>query len=133
MFKDLQQVDKCSEKLEDGKIVNINRDDKTMLRKRKPESYGESLGDKKVKQPTTLIEDKLKYYEDILVQIREKNKTNGEPQFNEILGYMPLRGDFDVEYDNDAELFLAEMEFNEDDTEDEIEMKRKILEIYNKR
>ena len=25
---------------------------------------------------------------------------------------MPLRGDFDVEYDNDAELLLAEMEFN---------------------
>jgi len=24
---------------------------------------------------------------------------------------MPLRGDFDVEYDNDAELLLAEMEF----------------------
>jgi len=25
---------------------------------------------------------------------------------------MPLRGDFDVEFDNDAELLLAEMEFN---------------------
>jgi hypothetical protein len=25
---------------------------------------------------------------------------------------MPLRNDFDVEYDNEAELFLAEMEFN---------------------
>ena len=30
---------------------------------------------------------------------------------SEIVGYMPLRGDFDVEYDNDAELLLAEMEF----------------------
>jgi len=28
---------------------------------------------------------------------------------------MPKRGDFDIEYDNDAELLLAEMEFNEDD------------------
>ena len=28
------------------------------------------------------------------------------------MGYMPLRGDFDVEYDNDDELLLAEMEFN---------------------
>jgi hypothetical protein len=25
---------------------------------------------------------------------------------------MPLRNDFDIEYDNEAELFLAEMEFN---------------------
>ena len=30
----------------------------------------------------------------------------------EIVGYMPLRGDFDYEYDNEAELFLAELEFN---------------------
>lgn len=31
---------------------------------------------------------------------------------SEIVGYMPLRGDFEYEYDNEAELFLAEMEFN---------------------
>ena len=46
---------------------------------------------------------------------------------------MPLRADFDIEYDNDAELFLAEMEFTEEDSEQEISMKKKILEIYNKR
>lgn len=28
-----------------------------------------------------------------------------------VLGYMPLRGDFDVEFDNDAELMLADIEF----------------------
>lgn len=28
-----------------------------------------------------------------------------------ITGYMPKRRDFDVEFDNDAELLLAEMEF----------------------
>ena len=31
---------------------------------------------------------------------------------SEIIGYMPLRGDFDFEFDNEAELLLAEMEFN---------------------
>jgi transcriptional adapter 2-alpha len=46
---------------------------------------------------------------------------------------MPLRGDFDVEYDNEAELFLAEMEFMEGDDATEIDLKKKILEIYNKR
>jgi len=30
----------------------------------------------------------------------------------DVVGYMPLRGDFDYEYDNEAELFLAELEFN---------------------
>jgi transcriptional adapter 2-alpha len=66
---------------------------------------------------------------------------------------MPLRGDFDVEYDNDAELLLAEMEFNgksillkfklkknyfvnfylDDETAEEYELKMKIFEIYNAR
>jgi transcriptional adapter 2-alpha len=46
---------------------------------------------------------------------------------------MPLRGDFDIEYDNDAELLLAEMEFNDDDSEYEIDMKYKLLDIYNSR
>lgn len=31
---------------------------------------------------------------------------------SEVVGFMPKRGDFDYEYDNEAELFLAEMEFN---------------------
>lgn len=44
---------------------------------------------------------------------------------------MPKRGDFDIEFDNDAELLLAEMEFNDDDKPYEIEMKLKVLDIYN--
>lgn len=61
--------------------------------------------------------------------------STGAPSesINEIVGFMPLRGDFDSEYDNDAELLLAEMEFGEDDTPEEIELKYKVLEIYNKR
>ena len=46
---------------------------------------------------------------------------------------MPKRGDFDIEYDNDAELLLAEMEFNDDDKESELKMKFKLLDIYNAR
>ena len=32
---------------------------------------------------------------------------------SDVAGYMPLRGDFDVEHDNDAEELLADMEFHE--------------------
>ena len=46
---------------------------------------------------------------------------------------MPRRGDFEVEYDNDAELLLAEMEFNDDDTEEELKMKFKLMDIYNQK
>lgn len=42
------------------------------------------------------------------------NKQSTNPA--EVVGFMPRRGDFEVEYDNDAELLLAEMEFNEDDS-----------------
>jgi len=44
---------------------------------------------------------------------------------------MPKRRDFEVEYDNDAELLLAEMEFNDDDSEEEKTMKFRLIDIYN--
>ncbi len=44
---------------------------------------------------------------------------------------MPKRGDFEVEYDNDAQLLLAEMQFNDDDTEEEKAMKFRLIDIYN--
>jgi len=49
----------------------------------------------------------------------------------ELPGYMPLREDFDVEFDNDAELLLADMEFLPDDHPSERELKTQILRIYN--
>lgn len=36
-----------------------------------------------------------------------------------------------MEYDNDAELLLAEMEFNDDDSEEEKQMKFRLIDIYN--
>ncbi|KAK9173206.1 Zinc finger ZZ type family protein [Cryptosporidium meleagridis] len=65
------------------------------------------------------------------------NKTTSTSNGNQskpstsVIGYMPLRGDFDVEYDNDAELLLADMEFRNSDTPQEKELKLQILEIYN--
>eukprot|EP00808_Paulinella_micropora_P024718 g29535.t1 len=48
-----------------------------------------------------------------------------------LVGYLPNRGDFETEYENDAELMLADMEFKDEDTEWERELKLKVLEIYN--
>ncbi|KAH7294687.1 hypothetical protein KP509_27G013600 [Ceratopteris richardii] len=45
-------------------------------------------------------------------------------------GYNPKRREFDKEYDNDAELPLAEMEFKETDTEIDHELKVRMLHIY---
>jgi len=46
---------------------------------------------------------------------------------------MPKRGDFDTEYDNEADMLLADMEFGEDDTPDEIKLKEEVIELYNAR
>eukprot|EP00743_Colponemidia_sp_Colp-15_P003299 GILK01003563.1.p1 GENE.GILK01003563.1~~GILK01003563.1.p1 ORF type:complete len:591 (+),score=112.18 GILK01003563.1:139-1911(+) len=59
-----------------------------------------------------------------------QNKNNSHSAAD-VVGYMPLRGDFDVEYDNDAELILADMEFNDDDTPAEKQLKLRVLDIYN--
>ncbi|KAL3809793.1 hypothetical protein ACHAXA_004034 [Cyclostephanos tholiformis] len=49
----------------------------------------------------------------------------------ELAGYMPRRGDFDMEWENDAEKMIAEMEFTSDDTEADRELKLDVLRIFN--
>jgi transcriptional adapter 2-alpha len=46
---------------------------------------------------------------------------------------MPKRGDFEQEYDNDADTLLADLEFFDDDTEDDIKLKNEVIELYNAR
>lgn len=62
----------------------------------------------------------------------KKPKYSGEdgPSMTEISGYNAKRQEFDPEYDNDAELSLAEMEFKETDTEIDRELKLRVLRIY---
>ncbi|KAI6704670.1 hypothetical protein NL676_007632 [Syzygium grande] len=55
------------------------------------------------------------------------------PSLIESSGYNPKRQEFDTEYDNDAEQLLAEMEFKDTDTEEENELKKRVLRIYSKR
>lgn len=50
-----------------------------------------------------------------------------------LAGYMPRRGDFDIEWDNDAEKYLQDMEFTQNDTPEDKELKIKVMKIYNAR
>ena len=52
---------------------------------------------------------------------------------SDLTGYIPLREDFDVEYENDAECILADMEFNADDHPSEKELKLQVVKIYNQK
>ncbi|KAL7600596.1 transcriptional adapter ADA2 [Lactuca sativa] len=65
----------------------------------------------------------------------KKLRTSVEevPSITELTGYNFKRQEFEVEYDNDAEQLLADMEFKETDTEAERELKLRVLRIYSKR
>nr|XP_043623741.1 transcriptional adapter ADA2-like isoform X2 [Erigeron canadensis] len=65
----------------------------------------------------------------------KKLRTSGEegPSMTELSGYNFKRQEFEVEYDNDAEQLLADMEFKETDTDAERELKLRVLHIYSKR
>lgn len=58
--------------------------------------------------------------------------TSG-PAFHEIQGYMPRRFEFETEHENDAEQFVKDMVFNDDDTQEEVDLKVMVLDIYNSR
>jgi transcriptional adapter 2-alpha len=57
----------------------------------------------------------------------------GTGLYGQVVGYMPLRNEFDVEFDNEAELYLAELEFTPQDTEETLKIKEDMLLIYNRK
>ena len=73
------------------------------------------------KQFTQLLESKIAKFETL---IREKQKEGEElgiynPKqkiMHKILGYLPMRGEFENEFDHNAEVYLADMEFEKKDT-----------------
>lgn len=48
-------------------------------------------------------------------------------------GYHIKRNEFEIEYDHEAENLIAELDFGEDDTEEQVQDKLRLIEIYNKR
>lgn len=53
------------------------------------------------------------------------------PANHEITGYMPGRQEFETENENDAELALKDLQFSEDDTSFDINLKLAMLDIYS--
>ncbi|CAG8474785.1 332_t:CDS:2 [Paraglomus occultum] len=55
------------------------------------------------------------------------------PAEHEIHGYMPKRNEFEQETDNDAEQLVKDIEFIDEDSKQDKELKIEMLEIYNKK
>eukprot|EP01117_Protostelium_nocturnum_P017694 TRINITY_DN7249_c0_g2_i1.p1 TRINITY_DN7249_c0_g2~~TRINITY_DN7249_c0_g2_i1.p1 ORF type:complete len:513 (-),score=185.79 TRINITY_DN7249_c0_g2_i1:143-1681(-) len=60
-------------------------------------------------------------------------KTSHGFTYHDLAGYMPNRGDFETEFEQEAETMLMEMVFNPEDSVQEKEQKLKIIDIYNSR
>ena len=76
-------------------------------------------------------EDKEK--EATLASFSRPGDERHEGNAPELTGYNVKRNEFDPEYDVDAELPLAEMEFRDSDTDLDRKLKLRMLEIYNHR
>ena len=65
----------------------------------------------------------------------KKPRMSGDegPSMKELSGYNSKRQEFEIEYDNDAEQLLADMEFKGTDSDAERELKLRVLRIYSKR
>lgn len=65
---------------------------------------------------------------------QRKLKTKDEDSRPEALeGYMKMRGDFDVEYDDDAENLIADLVILPADTDEERDLKMRLLSMYDER
>jgi transcriptional adapter 2-alpha len=69
----------------------------------------------------------------LLQQLSKPGEIRAEGNISEMTGYNVKRNEFDPEYDIEAELPLAEMEFRELDTEEDRLLKIRMIEIYNER
>ena len=69
----------------------------------------------------------------LLQQMSKPGEIRAEGNISELTGYNVKRNEFDPEYDIEAELPLAEMEFRELDTEEDRKLKIRMIEIYNER
>lgn len=103
-----------------SEIINTNT-------KKKDEEVKSRRPAKESRQRTTKNE------EDNISSEQSKRQENPINNIRSLVGYMPKRGDFDTEYDDEAETRICEMEFNDDDTEEETKLKFQVLEYYNAR
>ncbi|RKO92336.1 hypothetical protein BDK51DRAFT_20270 [Blyttiomyces helicus] len=62
---------------------------------------------------------------------RVAKPTSSAPTNHEISGYMPGRAEFETEHENEAEQYVKDMEFGDNEPPEDVELKTTILNIYN--
>ena len=82
----------------------------------------------------TLHQRKIEDLKDSLETVNRENESkNKNPNYFKnafALGFMDNRHEFDVEFNNEAEIYLAELDFRGDETPEENAIKESVLELY---
>ncbi|KAG5363315.1 Transcriptional adapter 2 [Yarrowia sp. B02] len=65
--------------------------------------------------------------------VPKQKPTASVPACHEVQGFMPGRLEFETEHENEAEMTVKDMVFDQDDTEADVELKITVLDIYNSR
>ena len=118
----------------------IPLDDDIIIENKENEKFNNELEKEKIKmiklksgkipeitnlKNTKLIEKGLEH--------REKKSKNEKLNFPYNLeGYWHKRKEFEIEYENDIEKEIADIEFFEDDSKEELKIKEEVLSMYNK-
>ena len=62
-----------------------------------------------------------------------KMMANEQEKMHGSAGFIMKRNEFEYEWNNECETSIADMEFNADDTMEDVQLKLKVLAIYNHR
>ena len=119
--------------LPSNKIININNNSKNILK----------LNEKSDNEYLLKIQDNIGYIpfsennkpnRSISKNIKKDDQDKNNPINQNIydnLGFWAKRNDYDVEFKNEAEIQLSELEFKDDDTPEQISINYKNLKNYN--
>ena len=113
-----------------SKSIKIPDNDNDIICKRNEKGQLEIIASKS-KAAKKLVDDYKEQHAEISEPV-EKDQPNPALE-NEFMGYNPLRKEFNIEHDNDAELLLSELEFFDDDKIQEKRLKFEIIDLYNQR
>lgn len=100
-------------------------------------------------QPLSTRQDVINYNHDptlldkVAPRLRGPNRTStklvipktaaSKPVRHDLANYMPLRDEFEFEWNNEAEMSVRDIIFEPDEPQADIDVKLKLLEIYNQR
>ncbi|KAM1240246.1 hypothetical protein EV1_045386 [Malus domestica] len=98
-----------------------------------PGAVKKASNKKQIKDETKVSKVEETQVDRIVGEKKLRSLVEEGPSMTELSGYNFKRQEFEIEYDNDAEQILADMEFKDTDTNADRELKLRVLHVYANR